>query len=557
MKYLQQPILVLFLISGYTAKGQTPGEPLEGTVSYVTSQNVYVKFNSTESISKGDTLFLKNGEELVPALVVSNLSSISCVCKPISSKKIAVSTTVFSVPKASLPAVLPSDPPDQLVEPVQPVIPVPESPEPTQDTMKETGDEPRERKQDLYGFASVAAFSDFSNTSAGGSLKMKYNLSLNMKHVGGSRLSWESYLTFVHSDRNWSEIQSNIFNGLKIYNLSVNYEFSKNFTLLLGRKINPRISNMGAVDGIQFEIRFRPISIGILGGSRPDYTNYGFDFNLLQFGAYVAHDQKTKNGYLQSTLAFVQQMNGGNVDRRFAYLQHTNSMIKNLTFFGSVEVDFYQLVRSATDTTSNPDSLKKESSPKLSNLYLSLRYRILKRLTVSFSFNARKNVIYYETYKTFLETLLETETLQGYQLRINYNPVKRLSIGATGAYRFIPQDPRATKNLYTYITYSQIPGVNLAATGSFIILETSYMSGKIYGIGISKDFFSGKFYSGLTYRYVDYRYAGSEQTLIQNIAELSLTWRIIRKLAFTVYYEGTFEKVNQFNRIYGHLNFRF
>ena len=152
---------------------------------------------------------------------------------------------------------------------------------------------------------------------------------------------------------------------------------------------------------------------------------------------------------------------------------------------------------------------------------------------------------------------METETLQGYQLRINYNPVKRLSIGATGAYRFIPQDPRATKNLYTYITYSQIPGVNLAATGSFIILETSYMSGKIYGIGISKDFFSGKFYSGLTYRYVDYRYAGSEQTLIQNIAELSLTWRIIRKLAFTVYYEGTFEKVNQFNRIYGHLNFRF
>jgi len=49
----------------------------------------------------------------------------------------------------------------------------------------------------------------------------------------------------------------------------------------------------------------------------------------------------------------------------------------------------------------------------------------------------------------------------------------------------------------------------------------------------------------------------SGETLAQNIAEVSMTWRIIRKLAFTLYYEGTFEKVNQFNRLYGQLNFRF
>ncbi len=36
-----------------------------GTVSYVSSQNVYVKFSSTEGINIGDTLFLKNGENLV------------------------------------------------------------------------------------------------------------------------------------------------------------------------------------------------------------------------------------------------------------------------------------------------------------------------------------------------------------------------------------------------------------------------------------------------------------------------------------------------------------
>jgi len=554
MKYILHLIVLLALFATFTAEGQKPGESSEGTVSYITSQNVYVKFKSTESIDIGDTLFLKVDGELVPALEVTNRSSISCVCKPITSRQIEVSSPVFSFREAA---------PLPVSVPVVPVLPAIEQPTeaiqatPVQDTVvKETG-EPKQRVQDLYGFANIAAFSDFSNTIAGNSLKMKYTLSLNMKNVGRSRLSWESYMSFVHSDRNWSDIQNNLFNGLKIYNLSVNYEFNKHFTLLLGRKINPRISNMGAVDGVQFEMRFRPFTIGILGGSRPDYSNYGFNFDLLQFGAYLSHEQSTKNGYFQSTLAFIQQMNSGNVDRRFAYLQHSNSVVKNLLFFGSVEVDFYQLVRNASDTTSNPDSLRKDNSPKLSNLYLSLRYRLLKKLSIAFSFNARKNIIYYETYKTFLEKLLDSETFQGYQLQLNYNPVKRLSLGATGAYRFLPQDPRPTKSLYTYITYSQIPGVNLSATGSFIVLETSYLSGRVYGIGISKDFFEGKLYTGLTYRYIDYKYATSEQTLIQNIAELSLTWRIIRKLAFTVYYEGTFEKVNQFNRIYGQLNYRF
>lgn len=547
MKYLQYFMLIPLLVSELTVEAQTSDEPIEGMVSYITSQNIYVKFKSTGSIAIGDTLFLKFGGEMVPALEVTNLSSISCVCKSISSRQISVSTPVFSIPRQINPPVVK---PVDIVEPVVPIIE--QTPEQILDTVAKPIEEPNKRIQDIYGFASVAAFSDFSNTGAGSSLKMKYTLSLNMKNVGHSRLSWESYMTFIHSDRNWSEIRNNIFNGLKIYNLSVNYEFSKHFTLLVGRKINPKISNMGAVDGIQFEMRFRPITIGILGGSRPDFSNYGFNFNLLQFGAYVSHEQQTRNGYLQSTLAFVQQMNGGNVDRRFAYLQHSNSVVKNLAFFGSVEVDFYQQVLNVPDST-----YKKESSPKLSNLYLSLRYRILKRLSLAFSYNARKNVIYYETYKTFLEKLLDSETLQGYQLQINYNPVKKLSIGATGSYRFMPQDPQPAKNLYVYVTYSQIPGVNLAATGSFIMLETSYLSGKIYGVGISKDFFSGKFYTGLTYRYIDYRYAASEQTLVQSVAELNMTWRVVRKLAFTLYYEGTFEKIYQFNRIYGQLNFRF
>jgi len=147
--------------------------------------------------------------------------------------------------------------------------------------------------------------------------------------------------------------------------------------------------------------------------------------------------------------------------------------------------------------------------------------------------------------------------MQGYRLAINYRPVKKLSIGVSGSYRFQKEDPRSTRNLYTYITYSQIPAIKISSTISFIILETGYLSGKVYSVGITKDFFSGKFYTGLAYRHVGYRFSNSGSHLIQNLGELSLTWRIIRKLSFSLYYEGTFEKIYQYNRIYARLNFRF
>ena len=310
---------------------------------------------------------------------------------------------------------------------------------------------------------------------------------------------------------------------------------------------------MGANDGLQYEMRFKPISFGIIAGFRPNYTDYGFNTNLFQFGAYLFNEYAGKKGYMQTTLAFINQTNSGKMDRRYAYFQHVNSLVKNLMFFGSVEVDLYEKTFNALDSTYSTGY-----SPKLSNLYLSLGYRIIRPLNVSLSYSARKNVIYYETYKDFLDKVLNTQVLQGYSLQVNYNPVTNLSIGATASYRFQQNDPKPTRNLYGYVSYSEIPGIKISSTASVVILETAYLNGKIYSVGISKDLATGKLYLGLTYRYVDYHYYNTEiAPTYQNMGEFNLTWRIIQKLALSVYYEGTFEKTNQFNRIYAQVNWRF
>jgi hypothetical protein len=534
-------LIFLFVFLGFNLTGQTIIEPEEGSVSYVTSQNIYVKFKSTENISVGDTLFIKKAEANIPVLVVSSLSSISCVCLPISSNPLAVSDKIFTKQKTKQ---LPS-PEKEIVPPVPLIVPPPE--EKIGRTPYDTTAQ-KKLKQDISGRVSLSSYSDFSNTPAGNSQRMRYTFSINAKNIGNTKLSGESYISFVHRDGEWSEIQQNIFNGLKIYSLALNYEFNDHYKIWLGRKINPRISNMGAIDGVQFEMKFGSFSAGILAGSRPDYNDYSFNFNLLQYGAYVSHDYTGKKGNMQSSLAFVEQMNGSATDRRFVYFQHSNSLIKNLNFFGTVECDLYRY-----DTVNN----KPQSTFKLTNLYLSLRYRVIKQLSFSLSYSARQNIVYYETYKNILDQILDPETLQGFMFQVNVNPVKYLSVGARAGYRYRKSDPRPSKNIYVYGTYSRIPVLNVSATLSATLLETSYISGKIYSLVMSRDLVSGKLYGGIGYRYVDYKYYNTESSIPQNMAEFNLNWIIYKKLSLSLNYEGTFEKINKYNRLYINITQRF
>jgi hypothetical protein len=187
-----------------------------------------------------------------------------------------------------------------------------------------------------------------------------------------------------------------------------------------------------------------------------------------------------------------------------------------------------------------------------------LRYRPIRQLSLSISYSALKNVIYYETYpKSTLEKMVELATVQGFMFQVSSQPVKNLSVGINVGYRDSKQDPKPSKNFYGYLTYSRVPGINISATISATLLETSYISGQIYGLGISRDLVPGKLSGGLDYKYVSYKFVSGESKLVQNMADLNLTWRIMKKLSCALYFEGTFDKNSIFNRVYINLTQRF
>jgi len=538
MKQILPVLLLLFL--GLTLKGQTLGEAKEGTISFITAQNIYVKFQSTSGISVGDTLFIIQDTKKIPVLIIKDISSISCVCSLITTKKLQVADKISTQPKI----IQPKKSAEIVAIPILKPVPI-------ADTATVKKEVPKELKQDISGRVAVSAYSNFSNMSDF-SQRMRYTFSLNARNITGSKLSAETYISFTHKINEWSEVKDNIYNGLKIYSLSLNYALNKNNNIWVGRKVNNRLSNVGAIDGLQYETKFKSFTAGIFAGSRPDYMDYSFNASLLQYGGYLSHDITTTKGNMQSSVAFVEQKNNGYTDRRFAYFQHSNSLLTNLYFFGSVEFDLYNMVLNTQDST-----YSQNNTPNLSNIYVSVRYKIIKQLSLSLSYSNRQNIIYYETYKSIIDQLLEASTMQGYMFQVNFRPGKKISIGANAGYRFSKQDPRPSKNLYSYVTYSNVPWINASATLSATLMETIYVNGSIYSLGLSRDIIPGKVSGGLGYRYVDYKFVNSESPLIQNMAEMDLTWRIMKKLSCSLNYEGTFEKGRNYGRIYVNLTQRF
>ncbi len=531
-------LILLILLSFLKIFGQEIVPPLiEGKISYITLQNIYVKFEGSGLVQVGDTIFVKKGQALTAIFISESVSSTSCVGKPLSPLELKISDSVFIKNRISTNL-------QDKNKTTANLLP--------QDSIKNTSGKTEakpetklNREQKVRGRLSASSYSSFSNSSDFNQ-RMRYTFSMTADHISGSRFSFDNYILFTHKANHWAEVQDNIFNALKIYSLSANFDLSTNSRFSIGRKINPRIASVGAIDGLQTETKIKKFTFGAVVGFNPDYSDYSFNPALFEYGAYLSHDLANKNGQLVNSFAIFQQTNSGKTDRRFAYFQHDNSLLKNLNLFASCELDLF-----------TPKDSLPANTISLTSLYLSLRYRFSRQLSVFASYDARKNVIYYETFKNYLDQMLEDATRQGYQFRINYNPWKMVNTGISGGYRFRTKDINPTINANGFVTFNQLPWGNASVSLSSNYLKTSYVDGLIYGIRIYQDIVPAKLTSGVFYRLVDYKYLTTNTTSLQHMAEFELSWQISKKISLSANYDGTLEKSNLYNSVYLNLIKRF
>jgi hypothetical protein len=526
--HLKKILIFSFVLIGFNLYGQNVNDYIKGNVNFISSQSVYVQFTRTDGIEVGDTLFTLKTNTYQPFLIVKNKSSISCITSIIGSNIPVVSNPVYAR-KHSEQATI-----EVAAQKSKAGIAL-------NDQEINNAKTEKPSTNNSSSFNGRVSLSGFLNNTSDTTLNstFRFNLSLNAHHIANSNFSAECDLSLTNRNTNrpfvnLSTLDSmklinfrQTFNDARIYNLSLKYDFSKTASVLVGRKINMNLANIGAIDGLQFENIGKNFSFGAVVGSQPDLYTYAINPNLFQYGAYVSHQLTDKNGSsMQTSVAFFNQTNNMVTDRRFMYIQHSNSLLKNVNFFGSAEVDLFAMQNQQPVTTFN-----------LTSAYLSLRWSALSNLSLAMSYDARKNIYYYETYKNYVDSLLDKETRQGFKFQVNYQPFSRLSWGGTAGYRFATATSNQSLNGYSYLTYSQLPLIDASLTINATALKTTYVNGMIFGASLARDFFNGKFYAELSYQNVNYTFATTTQ-LLQDIANLDLSWRITRKLIFSMNLEA-------------------
>ena len=508
-----------------------------GTVTYKSSQNVYVKFENTAGILQGDTLYQKTENRMIPAIIIQFISTKSVAGETIGDIDLKVDDKLYAIVEKEIP--------ESVSEESKAPIPVAAgSEEGTVST------EPFSRRKinesGISGKFSVQSYSKISNSPYfADNQRWRYSFALKAKNIGGSRLSFSDYMTFAYRADQWSGIPNNFGRSLRVYDFALNYNFNRNTSLWLGRHLKSKISNISSIDGLQFETGIGENYTGIVAGSRPNFTDLGFNLKLFEYGIYIGREDSLSTGYMNNTMAFFEQTNDFKTDRRFLYFQHSNSLIPNTNIFLSTEVDMYKQISGV-----------KKNEFQLTSLFPSVRYSPSRIVSFSFSYDARKNVIYYETFKNFIDSLFENETRQGFNGRINIRPVRDVFMGLTGGYRYQKTDIKPARNFGGYLSYSRIPAVEITPTVSYTKLITSYIEGGVAGLRLSRNI-GNNFDVSVYYRNTQYKFYSTIANLNQNSISIDLSTYLFNPVFLSVSYEGIFEQTSTSGRILLDLTTRF
>ncbi|MCA0362709.1 MAG: hypothetical protein LCH67_01580 [Bacteroidetes bacterium] len=502
---------------------------LEGEVTFISLQNVYLKIENARSLKIGDTLEILKNNSWEKGLIVESVSSVSVLTIPLLKNTFKIGDKVRFLYTEQKPEQKKTEKTIQKKE--------------NQAIKPQRLTDEEYFKDNLYARAMVSVNGSM-NQSEKAYNRVRTSFSMDYNHINDRKLSLNAYV--IHAKRFGIENDtSKLWDNLKIYNLSARYEFNRNTEISFGRKINNQVANIGAIDGLQFEHRLRMLSLGAFAGTRPDFMDYGFNKSLFQYGGFVGLNMQKGFGANEITFAIAEQKYKNMTDRRFAYFQINNSIVKNLNLFYSIEMDLYQNINN--EITHNLD---------LTSTYFSLRYKPYKKLYFSASYDNRRNIIYYETYRTYVEQLLTQETRQGYRMTANYNNMKSFGLSLSGFYRYQDFKAEPTKNYVANLNINRVPGVKAYLNLNYNYLDTYYLKGSIWGGRLSKDFGKGKFYSEVNYRKVNYDYVNSDMKTLQDIIGLTASVYTKNQTSLSLNFESTIEPNIAYNRYFVSLSQR-
>jgi hypothetical protein len=485
-------------------------------------------------------VFYDDNGKVRPALIAKYLSSQSCAGPKINVIDLKVGNQVFALVKSER---LKSNPQQTITSAIS-------------DANVSGENAPRSFQQGFaastrtlsrfYGSLSSNSYAGFTNATNGSTIqRYSHTLSINAENISGTPFFFSTYSNLSYLPSDLPGMKSNIFNNWKIYDISASYR-EPDYDLWFGRHINYYISNIGPVDGLQGERQLGNFWLGGVIGSRPDFYNMGFNIRFFEVGAYLNRTDTLASGVIQNTAALFQQTNDLRTDRRFLYFQHNSTMSQNLSFFASTEVDLFKLQNNLPT-----------NSVSLTSLFLSTQYSPTHNLMFNLSYDARRNVVYYQTFASTFDSLFQNQIRQGFRLWMNWSPLPVLILTLNGGYSYQKGDPVPSRNLIATLTEPDIPLVDLSASISYNKITGSYLNGTVYGINLTKYIPFNISSLSLGYQRVNYSFGSSATALLQNVGTVQASMRVFGQLFLNLYYEGIYSHQTTYGTLVGGFTLRF
>ncbi len=416
--------VLLFLILGFSSK--TESSP---TVSYISSEGLYINGGTNYDLEKGDTLKIYKGDVYVALAFISNISRKSAACTII--EKFAELTIGDRVLNSA----------NQEISLIEATV---EKKEPTGKKKKNI----RSSENYMSGYVSSQHYliTDMSSSSLSSyqpSLRTKlkvenlygHKIKLQIKHR--SRYYNRSNKTYLPSNQSsWTH---------RIYEFAL-YSTDKSSPIQwsFGRQSVYQMRGVGFVDGLYIgKIINEKITVGTAFGLEPDNVNQKISSSRKKAGFFIAYSALDQAGRkLLLTAALAGSYIHSFINREYVYLQADYSS-PNLRINQSAEFDIHRNARKAV--------LNKRL--ELSSYYVRLNYSLSKKYSAYLSYDTRERIRYFDDILT-PDSLFDMSSNQGIKLGVRLKPLDKISININTGIRM--RSNSNSDNKYASISVSAL-----------------------------------------------------------------------------------------------------
>jgi hypothetical protein len=444
-------MLLGLVLVGALCKGQVKA-PLQCvvTVSYVTSQTVYLDGGRNRYITVGDTGVVYRRGVSSGRLVIIGLSSSSASARLVQPSDSAfVGDTV-------------------VVALAHQVARAPDAAGKANDELRLSGQKTRSGQSPTHGRIGFQYTS--MGERGGNSIFSRPSIVgyLSSHPIAGSSLAFTVHGRVDGSFGSTSGLWAGSATTMRVFDLSLSLDDPRQwYGFSVGRISSAYVGGLGLFDGIQLLTRIGSFAFGGVGGFQPDYRTSGFNTQIQKVAGFVNYTwpalASTRGG---STLAYGQQLLHGMLDRDFLFLQNTMSISNSLYLFQSTEVDLHR-----------KDGSGRKGDFRLTNTYLTVSYQALDWLNMNLGYDATRRIEFLETDKNLLDSLLDRDVRQGFRSSILFRLPMNISATLLGGYRFPAGGQPAGHSAGSGLRVTDVAGSGVSADAQYMRVRSPYTEG--------------------------------------------------------------------------------